>query len=378
MSADPMQVMPALDRATEAALRASIERFGVLTPVVRDQHGRTLDGHHRERIAAELAVPCDAVVIEVADDDEAREIAVTLNTDRRQLDPQQRREVVAALRGQGHSFRAIGKALGIGKSQAERDASGVPDGTPQPDQVTGRDGKSYPAKRKAPRYEPQDENVLLRSAAEVKARRREERARERAAAAAPPTDACTIADLHELVARGQRFGTIYADPPWQYANQGTRAATGDHYPTMPLADIKALPVAELAADASVLHLWSTASFVPDALEVLAAWGFEYRGLFAWVKPQFGLGNYWRNATELLLLGVRGDVGAFLEHDLRNWIEAPRTEHSAKPAEVRELVQRAWHGPYLELFARERVDGWTCWGDQLASVGESVARAGGGP
>ena len=146
MSALP-NLFSALDSATESALRESIRRFGVLVPIVRDQHGRTLDGHHRSRIADEENVRYRVDLVTVADDDEAREIAVTLNTDRRQLDAEQRREIVAALREQGHSLRAIAGAVGasVGTVHADAERSGVQDRTPA--EVTGQDGKRYPAKR---------------------------------------------------------------------------------------------------------------------------------------------------------------------------------------------------------------------------------------
>lgn len=146
MSEASFQLFPVLDAATEAALRASIERFGVLVPVAKDQHGRILDGFHRSRLADELGVAYRVDVHVVADDGEAREIARTLNADRRQLTVEQRREVVSVLREQGHSLRAIGGAVGVTKSQVERDLAGVPDGTPAAETI-GRDGKRYPARR---------------------------------------------------------------------------------------------------------------------------------------------------------------------------------------------------------------------------------------
>lgn len=143
-----VQPFPALDSATEAALRASIERFGVLVPVVHDQDGRILDGHHRSRLADQLGIPYRVDVREVASDDEAQEIARTLNADRRHLRPEQRRPIVKALREDGHSLRAIGGALGISQTQVANDLEGVNRLTP--DRVEGQDGKSYPASRPSP------------------------------------------------------------------------------------------------------------------------------------------------------------------------------------------------------------------------------------
>ena len=142
------QLFPALDSATEAALRASIQRFGVLVPIAQDQHGRTLDGHHRQRIADELGVKYRVDVFQVENDEEAEAIVVTLNTDRgHRLKSDQRREVVAELHQGGHSNVAIGNALGIDEKQVRRDLSRQVRTLSDPGRVVGVDGKSYPSRR---------------------------------------------------------------------------------------------------------------------------------------------------------------------------------------------------------------------------------------
>lgn len=179
-----------------------------------------------------------------------------------------------------------------------------------------------------------------------------------------PEDACTIADLHRLVASGKKFGTIYADPPWRYDNQGTRAATDNHYVTMSLEDLAALPVASLAADKSHLHLWTTDSFLEPAIELLKGWGYERRQTFIWCKPQLGIGNYWRSNHEYMLLGIRGGLTFADDSATLSYIELPRTKHSTKPVEIRRLVEKVSPGPRLELFGRECADGWVVWGNQI--------------
>ena len=177
-------------------------------------------------------------------------------------------------------------------------------------------------------------------------------------------DACTVDDLHKLVRAGQKFGTIYVDPPWQYGNQATRASTDNHYPTMTLDEIAALPVKELGAENSHLHLWTTNAFGFESATLLDAWGYANRGLFVWCKPQMGLGNYWRVSQEYLQLGLRGSC-PFHDHSLKGWAVIDRGGHSSKPIEVRRLIERASPGPRLELFAREPADGWTVWGNQIS-------------
>ena len=157
------QLFPALEPATEAALRASIERFGVLVPVTVDQDGQILDGHHRRRVANELVVDCPTIVRHVANDDEANEIARTLNMDRRHLSPEDRRRMVEALRSEGHSYRAIAGALGVDASTVLRDDRRVAPATPAT--VRGADGKHYPARRPEP-VRPSVPDVAMQLAVE--------------------------------------------------------------------------------------------------------------------------------------------------------------------------------------------------------------------
>lgn len=172
-----------------------------------------------------------------------------------------------------------------------------------------------------------------------------------------------LSDLEVLVASGQKFGCIYADPPWAYANQSTRGSTDNHYETMTVEQICAMPISNLAADAAHLHLWTTNAFLFECPKILEAWGFEFRSTFVWVKPQMGMGNYWRNSHEIMVLGIRGGLTAASKSEM-SWIEARRGRHSAKPQQVRERVMRLSPGPYLELFGRRKEDGWTVFGNQV--------------
>jgi N6-adenosine-specific RNA methylase IME4 len=173
---------------------------------------------------------------------------------------------------------------------------------------------------------------------------------------------CT--DLSELVASGQKFGTIYADPPWRYNNQGTRAATDNHYDgDMSIDDICAMPIKELCADKCHLHLWTTNAFLFECPKIFEAWGFEFKSTFVWAKPSFGIGNYWRNSHEIMLLAVKGGQTA-LSRSEKSWTECKRGAHSAKPEIVRHSIERLSPGPFLELFGRSPRTGWTVFGNQI--------------
>lgn len=174
-----------------------------------------------------------------------------------------------------------------------------------------------------------------------------------------------VRDLGVLIAQGMEFPTIYADPPWPYSNTASRGAANNHYRTLTLDAICSEPVEQLAADNAHLHLWTTTAFLREAFDVIHAWGFQYKSCLVWVKPQLGMGNYWRLSHELLLLGVRGAL-PFRDHTCRSWLACRRTIHSRKPFAFRALIERVSPSPYLELYGREEQPntGWTVYGDQV--------------
>lgn len=185
----------------------------------------------------------------------------------------------------------------------------------------------------------------------------------RSAPSVPSTDCCSVEDLYTLVKQGKTFKTFYADPPWPYGNQATRASTDKHYRTMDLESIAALPVAQLAKGGAHLHLWTTNGFLFQAKAIIEAWGFEYKSCFVWVKPQMGIGNYWRVSHEFLLFGLRGQC-KFTDRGQMSWLLEDRTKHSEKPHKIRQLVERVSPAPRLELFGRAKSVGWTVWGDEI--------------
>lgn len=169
-----------------------------------------------------------------------------------------------------------------------------------------------------------------------------------------------------------RFPTILADPPWRYGNTSTRGAAENHYPTMTIEELCALDVASLAADDAHLYLWTTNSFLREGFQVMDSWGFDYKTCLTWVKPQMGMGNYFRGSTEHILFGVRGRLPT-LRNNQMNWIEARRGRHSAKPDLFYELIETCSPGPYLEMFARTaRLGDWHYWGNESLDTVEVPA------
>lgn len=170
----------------------------------------------------------------------------------------------------------------------------------------------------------------------------------------------------DLSAVGEKFRCIYADPPWKYGNQATRASTDNHYPTMTVEEIAELPISQLTEEKAVLFLWTTNGFLRESFDVIDAWGFEFKSTMVWVKPQMGIGNYVRNAHEFLMIGSRGKMRTDGKSQI-SWIESKRVKHSKKPQAFRQVIEKMAPGPRLELFARETSPGWIVWGNEVDST-----------
>ena len=173
-----------------------------------------------------------------------------------------------------------------------------------------------------------------------------------------------------------RCRTVLADPPWQFTNRTGKMAPEhkrlNRYATLDLTEIKQIPVATACAEAAHCYLWVPNALLREGLDVLEAWGFTYKTNLIWHKIRKdggpdgrGVGFYFRNTTELVLFGVRGKLRT-LEPGRRqvNILKTRKREHSRKPDELYELIERCSPGPYLELFARGRHSSkWRVWGDQ---------------
>jgi N6-adenosine-specific RNA methylase IME4 len=173
-----------------------------------------------------------------------------------------------------------------------------------------------------------------------------------------------------------RFGTILADPPWRFANRTGKMAP-EHkrlarYATMSNAEIAELPVRHVAKDCSHLYLWVPNALILEGLDVMRAWGFTYKTNIVWYKVRKdggpdgrGVGFYFRNVTELVLFGIRGFLRT-REAGRRqtNVMVSQKREHSRKPDQLYDIIERCSSGPFLELFARHPRRGWSQWGNEV--------------
>jgi N6-adenosine-specific RNA methylase IME4 len=180
------------------------------------------------------------------------------------------------------------------------------------------------------------------------------------------------------------FGVILADPPWRFkawSGKGTARAADNHYNTMSMNEIASLPVGELAADDCALFLWACWPSINDAMKIIDAWGFKYKTCaFCWLKadtyrlfsdeatPFAGLGYWTRANSEPCLLATRGRPRR-LSASVRQGIISPRREHSRKPDEIYGRINKLVSGPYIELFSRQRREGWSVWGNEVEKFSE---------
>ena len=172
--------------------------------------------------------------------------------------------------------------------------------------------------------------------------------------------------LRETALPSNRFRVVYADPPWAYNNSGLSSSAAAHYETMPLEKICELSVANICTQETVLFMWATNPLLPEALQVLAAWGFEYKTNLVWVKSKAsGMGWWVRAKHEMLLVGTRkGSLMPEPSSRPDSCFEAPVSEHSRKPDIVYTMIEKACVGPYIELFSRRSREGWTSWGNEV--------------
>lgn len=173
----------------------------------------------------------------------------------------------------------------------------------------------------------------------------------------------------------KKYNIIYADPPWQYkvfSKKGSGRTAESYYSTMCLEDIKALPVGNMADKDCTLFMWTTMPLLFDCFSILSSWGFQYKTVaFVWIKLNkksdtlfWGMGHWTRANAELCILATKGHpkrISAKVHQVIMSRIE----EHSKKPSETRNrIVELIGDLPRVELFARNKTDGWDTWGNEV--------------
>lgn len=357
-----VKFLPLLSTAEKEALTESLKQYGLKHPILALKDGRIIDGYHRWQILGEAAVPQDKIEFVDLDEETAFGLGISLNLDRRHLTPELIREkrewqrkAYLDLRNKLHyTQERSAKIVGAPRSTTEdwenisnneTVNANIPDlrisiPTKERERIVERIAKGDTQEQIAADYKVTQGRVsqIFSSVNEAKKKKAE--------------------PLPEGL-----FDVIYADPPWEYSNDGFDRGTVP-YETMKIAEICALKVP--TPENAILFLWATNPMLEDALKVVNAWSFDYKTNMVWVKPHIGTGFYVRGQHELLLICRKGQMPQpNPESRPPSVIEAPTTEHSAKPPQVYEIIEKMYpDSKRLELFARNSREGWTSWGDEL--------------
>jgi len=186
-----------------------------------------------------------------------------------------------------------------------------------------------------------------------------------------------------LTGIGKHYDVIYADPPWKYSDSEClqkssmiNGGDGQHYPAMSLDELKAIDISRMASDNSIIFLWVVSPLLPEALELMLAWGFSYATVgFVWYKQLPNPGHYTMSECEICLIGRKGNIPKdYGSRNVRQFLSEKRKEHSRKPSEIRRRITEMFPNlNKIELFARERIEGWDCWGNEIPTTTQSLLR-----
>jgi N6-adenosine-specific RNA methylase IME4/ParB-like chromosome segregation protein Spo0J len=374
-------IFPLVEGAEFDELVADIREHGLHEPIVVYED-KVLDGRNRLRA-------CEAAGVEptftVYQGDDPVSYVVSLNLRRRHLNESQRAMVAAKLATLKDGQRAdlveglpIGRAsalLNVGERTVARAREVQEHGTPELVGAVERGAVSVSAAADVATLSAQEqreivargEREILRAAQDIRARKAAIRRAERIERLA------ATCNHNTPFPSDRRYAVLYADPPWHFEvyneESGVERAAGNHYSTMSLDEICALPVLSLASPDAVLFMWTTVPHLRESFDVLVAWGFEYKTNIVWVKDTIGLGYFVRNQHELLLVATRGDMPSPSPANRPpSVIHAPRREHSRKPDEAYELIEQMYPElPKIELFARQARAGWAAWGNEVETA-----------
>lgn len=381
-------LIPPLRAEERAQLEANIAIEGVRDPLVAWQ-GVLIDGHNRFEIATRLGKPFQVVAKDFATRDEAVLWVVYNQFGRRNLSTAARAELamriepILAEQAKARMADAGRKAApgrpadekGVLISEhlsADRDINATKTAT-QAAEAAGLKRDTYHKAKTVLTKAPEPVVQAFRAGEisanqayqqvkrEEKEAQREARREENARTIATVADPTTLLDT-----RLAKFSTLVIDPPWDWGDEGDADQMGrarPTYSTMSLEQLLDLPVGDIADVDAHVYLWITNRSLPKGFALLDRWGFRYVTCLTWVKPSFGMGNYFRGQTEHVLFGVRGSQ-PLKRRDAGTVFSAARgpNGHSSKPLAFYDLVESCSPGPYVELFSRQQRDGWTMWGE----------------
>jgi len=377
-------LIPPLRPDERAQLEANIKLEGVRDPlVVWAEQDILLDGHNRHAIATALGLPFDVRRLPFNSRDDAILWVVNNQFGRRNLTTAARAELAMRIEpilaaqakarqiaageqfGRGHEKVVLNSEQPIG-----RDANATKTATQAAEAAglkrdTYHKAKTILTTAPAPIVEAFKAGELSTNQAYQQVRREQkEQAREQRRQ--ENRDKIASAPEPAALAANVKYATIVIDPPWDWGDEGDGDQLGrarPDYATMGIDQLAALEVGALADDDCHLYLWITNRSLPKGFRLIEQWGFRYVTALTWVKPHFGMGNYFRGQTEHVLFAVKGSQ-PLLRKDMGTVFHAPRGPlgHSSKPETFLPMVESCSPGPYLEMFSRSERDGWVAWGE----------------
>jgi N6-adenosine-specific RNA methylase IME4 len=368
-------IFPLIEGKEFDDLVADIKAHGVREPIWIYE-GEILDGRNRYLASAIAGIDCP--MREYHGEDPVA-FVLSLNLKRRHLNESQRAMVAAKLANlgdgqradqvQGTSIEVASTLLNVGRASIERAKSVQRDAAPELLAAVEQGHLAVSAAAAATKLSEEDQREIAAKATAGEAnavrkvlKRKQREQKEKALGS------------KQIALPQKRYGVILADPEWKFETWSplglVNSSPDNHYPTSELDVIKARDVPSISADDSVLFLWATVPTKPQALEVMAAWGFEYKSQCVWVKDRAGTGYWFRNQHEILLVGTRGKIPAPAPGT--QWssvIEAPVGEHSAKPEKFLELIEAYFPTlPKIELNRRwPPRAGWDAWGNEAIAA-----------
>ena len=353
-------LFPMIEGAEYEALKTDIQENGLREPITLDQDGAIIDGRNRYRACLDAEI--EPRFEKWDGNGSALAFILSRNLRRRHLDASQRAALAVDLlpilereaRGrQGHRSDIQGKIPESGQAR---------DHAAEKVQV---DPTYVSRAAKIQREDPQLFNAIRAGTVTIQQAGAE--LKERAREVIREQNSQLVDGVVDPLSLRETYPTIVIDPPWDHGEEGDKNPFSGRakptYSVMSTEQIAKLPVGELAIGNAHLYLWITNRSLPKGFGLIEQWGFRYITMLTWVKPCFGLGNYFRGSTEHVLFGVRGSL-PLLRNDVPTHFFGERTTHSTKPPEFYQLVQTCSPGPWLELFQRQARPGWRGWGAEV--------------
>lgn len=369
-------LIPEMQTQEFEALRQDIAEKGLQMPIVL-LDGQILDGRHRYRAVMELRESGSAVeprFVPYEGNDPAG-FVYSVNVPRRHLDVTQRACIGLKLKEyfQGETKQGARTDLQEAKSTSDNPtgSSAKPASRESRTRAAGMVNVSASVIDKVARVERESPalfEAMESGAVTVWEAERELNRADRIERIVAVSEAAPLESL------GARYPVIYCDPPWRYEHVKTESrAIENQYPTMTLDDICGMNIEAISTPDCIIFMWTTSPKLLESFRVLEAWGFTYRTCAVWDKEKIGMGYYFRQQHEILLVATKGSIPTPVpENRPSSVIRIARAEHSAKPFEVAAIIEKMYPElPKIELFCRTPRDGWAAWGNQVGGTDENT-------